>query len=856
MPSTTTRALVIVESPAKAKTIRSILGDAFQVEASYGHVRDLPKSTAYAPRHAKGKKTATIGVNIEHGFAPTYVMDATQRKHVAILEKALASADILYLATDGDREGEAIAWHLVEVLEPKVPVRRMVFHEITRRAIEAAMNEARDIDAALVDAQETRRIIDRLVGFTVSPLLWFKIGFGLSAGRVQSVALRLVVDRERERMAFRSAEWWDVSGCFATSDSKGLVFQATLETIGGKRVARGDSFDRVTGANRDPSHRLLDGAAADALVARLASDVFTVTSREDTPTKDSPKAPFTTISLQQAAAGMLSGFTVKKTMDVAQRLYEKGHITYMRTDSTHLAEEAVAGIREAVERLYGAEYLPASPRLYETKAANAQEAHEAIRPAGTDMPTPDSLRAELRDDEYALYDLIWKRTVACQMVDKRGSRSTLTLTSTAHGDPVVAFRVTGRTVESPGFARAYDAGSEESDESFDGEAVHLPAAVVGDRLTCSGLEARRHVTTPRARFTETKLTKRLEELGIGRPSTYAATIETLLGRKYCLKRGSALIPTWTGFAITQLLTEHLPDLVDLEFTSRLEGQLDAISEGQDDRLEVLRRFYFGEGAPGLDATIRVLLDRIDPKQACSVTLPSGIVVRTGKYGPYLVAGGQNVSLPTEDLLAPDELDQAAIDDLVAANRELGACPSTGKPVFIKSGPHGSYVQRGENADTDKERRSLLEGQSPTDIDLAMALRLLALPRTLGLHPQSGEPVIAHVGKHGPYITCGEESRSLPGSLSPLEVSLDEALALLAEPKRGKGARGKPAVLRSLGTSPVTAKPVEVREGKFGVYVTDGKTNATLPEGAAPDEVTLEEALALIAARPSKKRRKK
>ena len=850
------RGLVIVESPAKAKTIQKILGEDFVVVASFGHIRDLPEGASDAPQHTKGKQVATLGIDIENGFKPIYVMNTKQRKQVAVLEKAFAEAHTLFLATDGDREGEAIAWHLVQVLAPKVPVRRMVFHEITRKAIEAAMSEAREIDAALVEAQETRRIIDRLVGFMVSPVLWKKIGFGLSAGRVQSVALRLLVDRERERMGFRSAEWWDLAGTFGVAGPAARGFEATLATVGGIRIARGDDFDRATGASKQSKHLLLDGAAAQALAARLASDSFTVTAREDTRLKKSPRAPFTTSSLQQAAAGSLSGFTAKRTMDVAQRLYEKGHITYMRTDSTHLADEAVAGIRQAVERLYGTDYVPSSPRLYQTKVANAQEAHEAIRPAGTDMPTAESLRPELNDDEYRLYDLIWKRTVASQMTDERGNRTTLTVSSTAHGGPSVEFRVSGTTVEFPGFTRAYDEGSEDSEESPAGENKVLPAVAVGDRLECSGLIPERHVTEPRTRYTEASLTKTLEELGIGRPSTFASTLETLVGRNYCRKRGAALVPTWTGFAITQLLADSLPNLVDTGFTARLEEQLDAISRGKLGRLGTLEDFYYGEGTPGLETTIEELGRSLDPKQASSVTLPSGIVVRIGKHSPYVVANGRNYSLPTEDILAPDELNDETLLTLVASNQPLGTCPTTGKTIYKKTGPFGAYVQRGENDDGEKKTTSLLKGQKPADVDLAMALKLLELPRGLGTHPDSGEPVVVVVGKHGPYIKCGAESRSLVPGLTPLEVTLGEALALLAQPKPGRGSKAKSAPLRSLGDSAVTGKPVEVRHGKYGPYVTDGKTNATLPKDVAPDAVTLEEALGLIAARPPKKRKRR
>ena len=849
------RALVIVESPAKAKTIQKILGEGFTVEASYGHVRDLPEGAAEAPRHSKGKKVARLGIDIENGFEPLYVMSAKQRKQVDVLRKALAKADLLYLATDGDREGEAIAWHLVRVLEPKVPVRRMVFHEITRKAILTALDATREIDMALVEAQETRRIVDRLVGYTVSPVLWKKIASGLSAGRVQSVALRLLVERERERMAFRSSEWWDLIGSFGKSGRPGGGFRATLVSVGGVRIARGSDFDRETGTLQKTGHLLLDGEAAAALGARLGGETFTVVSRDDIPFRKAPSAPFTTISLQQAAAGSLGGFTVKRTMDVAQKLYEKGHITYMRTDSTHLADEAVESIRSSIERTYGAAYVPASPRVYRSKVANAQEAHEAIRPAGSTMPAPESLRAELADDEYRLYDLIWRRTMASQMTDQLGKRSTVTIASTSRTGPAVEFRVSGTTVEFDGFTKALASDAADDGNDPAEETAMLPAIDVGDTLECGRIEPTPHATEPRPRFTEATLTKMLETLGIGRPGTYAATLEKLKGKTYCLKRGSALVPTWTAFAIEQLLARGLPHLVDERFTAQLEEELDAISRGTGDRLEMLRRFYHGPGDRGLEALLADVECSVDPRTASAVALPSGIVVRTGKYRPYVVIDGHHCSLPTEDILAPDELTEEKLQSLIAASAALGICPATGKPVFKKTGPHGPYVQRGENDDPEKKRQSLLEGQSPAEVDLAMALRLLDLPRTLGSHPSSGVPVVVMVGSYGPYVRCGEESRSLPRGLSPLEATLDDALTLLAQPKSAKGGKGTRASLHTLGASPVTGKPVEVRQGKYGPYVTDGTTHATLPKDLGPEEVSLEQALALIAARPKKPRKR-
>jgi DNA topoisomerase-1 len=850
------RPLVIVESPAKAKTIGKILGDEFIVEASYGHVRDLPESADDVPEDLRNEEWARLGVDVANGFKPLYVVSPEKRKRVAALKKALAEAKALYLATDGDREGEAISWHLVELLQPTVPVHRLVFHEITRKAIEVGMKNARAIDAALVEAQETRRIVDRLVGFEVSPLLWRKIAPGLSAGRVQSVALRLLVERERERMAFRSARWWDLTGVFDPLGVKESGFTATLTSVGGIRLARGGDFDPTTGRLEKRDQLLLDGDAAANFCDRLGRETFTVSSREDEPYKASPKPPFTTSSLQQEAGRKLSGFTAKRTMQAAQRLYEAGYITYMRTDSTHLADEAVAGIRQAVERMYGAEYVPVSPRHYQTKVANAQEAHEAIRPAGTDMPSPESLRSELGDDEFHLYELIWKRTVASQMADARGHCTTMKLASTCTTGPVAVFHVAGRTVDFAGFTRAYVEGSDDPEGDLAAKDTIVPALAVGARIHCHGLEAHSHDTQPRARYTEASLTKKLEQLGIGRPSTYASTIDTLLDREYCRKRGTALVPTWTGFAITQLMADGMPHLVDYEFTAQLEEQLDAISHGKQDRLEFLTRFYGRDGRQGLVAIIDYVDKLIDPRAACSVTLPSGVVVRIGKHGPFVVRDGKNLPLPPEDRLAPDELTEAFLTTLAAGDQPLGLCPKTGKPVYKRTGRFGAYLQLGQNDDADKKTCPLLKNMTLDDVDLVMALRLLELPRTLGDHPETGGPVVSLTGKHGPYIRCGEETRSLPAGLSPLDVTLPQALELLAQPRQsGKRSRGKAATLRTLGNSPATGKPIEIKDGSYGPYATDGKTNATIPKDVSPDAVTLEQALELIANRQKKRRRR-
>ena len=865
------RPLVIVESPAKAKTIRGFLGSDYQVEASVGHIRDLPASNKEIPADPKGLKArfgTMTGIDVDRGFEPLYVISSGKKLQVEKLQKLLAEASVLYLATDEDREGEAIAWHLKEVLKPTVPVHRLVFHEITKQAIGRSLEQPREIDLALVEAQETRRLVDRIFGYGLSPLLWKKIAPKLSAGRVQSVAVRMLVERERKRIEFRSGTWWDLEGTFAGSTDGSIRFQAKLATLGGRPLAKGADFDSADGRLKNENALLLDETAARALSDRLGRESFVVESRDDRPFTRKPGAPFTTSSLQQEASRRYS-FAPKRTMTAAQRLYENGFITYMRTDSTFLAKEAVEAVRRAIVARYGADHLSPAPREFATKVANAQEAHEAIRPAGTEMPTPEELKDRISGDELKVYELIWKRTMACQMADARGQQSTLTLASTAStanansAGPVATFTASGRTIEFPGFLRANVEGSDDPDAELADRETILPPLAAGADVGCQELTANSHSTQPPGRYTEATLIKALEEHGIGRPSTYAATIETILEREYALKRGTALVPTWLSFAVSQLLEEHLPQLVDYSFTQKMELDLDAISRGEGKRLDYLRKFYFGLREDGLKSVIDSLIAAVDPKAAGTIRVRDGIVVRIGKFRPYIEHEGKRLSLPDVAALAPDELTSEKVRELLAASQSaqepLGICSTTGKPVFIKVGKYGPYAQRGTNDDPEKKPASLPKGMAPESVDLATALKLLELPRMVGIHSESSEPITAQFGPYGPYITCGIETRSLPDDLSPMDVTLPQALDLLAQPKTGgKRARGKAAAIRTLGNSPVTGTLIEVRDGKYGIYVTDGTTNATLPKPADPDAVTLQQALELLAARtalgPAKKKR--
>jgi DNA topoisomerase-1 len=851
-------ALVIVESPAKARTIGKFLGRGFTVEASIGHVRDLPQGAKEIPAEYRSEGWSRLGVNVEKDFDPLYIIPHGKTAQVRKLKGLLKEASELYLATDEDREGEAISWHLNEILKPKVPVHRLVFHEITKEAIDEALANPREIDDALVKAQETRRIVDRLYGYEVSPLLWRKVRPKLSAGRVQSVAVRLIVERERQRMAFTAATYWDLLGLFAKLDG-GPEFRAELVSVDERPIPAGKDFDAATGQLKDPQFLQLDEAGAQRLVERLRGATFNVASLENKPYTSRPYPPFTTSTLQQEANRKL-GFTARRTMQVAQSLYETGHITYMRTDSTNLAAVAVEAARDLVAREYGREYLPDLARVYQTKVRNAQEAHEAIRPAGHPFAFPEELRGELSPDEFKLYDLIWKRTVASQMADARGNRITVKI----EGDGAV-FQVGGKTIEFAGYLRAYVEGSDDPEGDLADQESILPQMSVGEKLDCKDLETKSHTTQPPARFSEAALTRALEEMGIGRPSTYASIIDTILAREYVFKRGNALVPTWTAFAVSQLLQSHLPKLVDYQFTAQMEEDLDAISRGEQENLAYLRKFYFGNGENGLKPHLENKVDQIDARDVSRIRLgsPSGqeeIVVRVGRYGPFLEQGSRRAAIP--EGTAPDELTIERCLELLThaqqAEEPLGYDPDSGKPVYLKVGRFGPYVQRGSADDDEKPRNaSLLKGMTPDQVDLPTALRLLSLPRELGKNPQNGESVVASNGRFGPYIKCGEETRSLPADLSPIDVTLEQALALLAQPKaqrRGFGVKREP--LRSFEASATNPQKIDLFDGRYGLYVTDGTTNASLPKNMTPEELTVEFAQRLLADRaaagPSKK----
>ncbi|QGJ70900.1 Type I DNA topoisomerase [Planctomycetales bacterium 10988] len=854
---TDTKTLVIVESPTKAKTIGKFLGNNFLIEASIGHIRDLPGSTKEIPEQYKGEEWSRLGVNVNKDFEPIYIIPPEKKDQVKKLKGLLKQANRVFLATDEDREGEAISWHLFEILKPKVPVERLVFHEITQAAINKALQSPRQIDNDLVRAQEARRILDRLYGYEVSPLLWKKVKGGLSAGRVQSVATRLIVGRERERMEFVSASYWDLLGKFAKES--GENFTAQLVSVDDRKIPSSKDFDEKTGKLKNAKLLQMTEQEANDLAARLQKADFEVTKVEDKPYTSKPYPPFTTSTLQQEANRKLN-FTARKTMQVAQNLYENGRITYMRTDSTNLAEEAISKARSLITSAYGSDYLPAKARIYSTKVKNAQEAHEAIRPAG-EMERPDDLRGELSGDAYRLYDLIWKRTVASQMENARGRRITVLL----EGDKAV-FRAAGKTIDFPGYFRAYVEGTDDPEAELADKESLLPSVVEQEKLACEEINPSGHNTQPPARFTEATLTRTLEQLGIGRPSTYANIIETIIRRQYVDKRGNALVPTWTAFAVIKLMESHLPELVDYQFTARMEDDLDAISRGEAEWIDYLSAFYFGTDHPGLKKQLENKVEEIDPRLINRINLGQGedeeeVYVRVGKWGPYLEHGERKATVP--ESISPDELtletalellDRAALGD-----EPLGTCPDTNEPIYLKEGRYGSYIQRG---DGDKpQRASLLKGMEPKEIDLQTALRLLKLPREVGLHPKSNEPIIASNGRFGPYIKCDGETRSLPADLSPLDISLQEAVDLLAQPKKGKGGfKKKKEPIKTFDESPVTGNPIELLEGRYGPYVSDGETNASIPKGTAIEEVTRDQALELLKERaakaPAKKKKKK
>ncbi|MFF9983028.1 type I DNA topoisomerase [Streptomyces erythrochromogenes] len=876
------RRLVIVESPAKAKTIKGYLGPGYVVEASVGHIRDLPNGAAEVPDKYTGE-VRRLGVDVEHDFAPIYVVNADKKAQVRKLKELLAESDELFLATDEDREGEAIAWHLQEVLKPKVPVHRMVFHEITKDAIRDAVANPRELNQRMVDAQETRRILDRLYGYEVSPVLWKKVMPRLSAGRVQSVATRLVVERERERIAFRSAEYWDLTGTFSTgragdaSDPSTLV--ARLNTVDGKRVAQGRDF----GANGQLKSEVLhlDEANARALAAALEGASFAVRSVESKPYRRSPYAPFRTTTLQQEASRKL-GFGAKATMQVAQKLYENGFITYMRTDSTTLSDTAVSAARAQVTQLYGADYLPEKPRVYAGKVKNAQEAHEAIRPSGDRFRTP--AETGLTGDQFRLYELIWKRTVASQMKDATGNSVTVKIGGRASDGRDAEFSASGKTITFHGFMKAYVEGADDPNAELDDRERRLPQVAEGDALAAEEITADGHATKPPARYTEASLVKELEEREIGRPSTYASIIGTILDRGYVFKKGTALVPSFLSFAVVNLLEKHFGRLVDYDFTAKMEDDLDRIARGEAQSVPWLKRFYFGSE----DATEVVPADgdhlgglkelvtdlgAIDAREISSFPVGEGIVLRVGRYGPYVERGEkdseghQRADIP--DDMAPDELTVAYAEELFAkpsGEFELGKDPVSGNEIVAKDGRYGPYVteilpegtpKTGKNA-VKARTASLFKTMSLDTVTLDEALKLMSLPRVVGADAE-GVEITAQNGRYGPYLKKGTDSRSLETEDQLFTITLDEALAIYAQPKQRGRAAAKPP-LKELGTDPVSEKPVVVKDGRFGPYVTDGETNATLRRDDDVETITPERGYELLAEKrakgPAKKTAKK
>jgi DNA topoisomerase I len=847
-----TRSLVIVESPTKAKSIggflRGLGGDDVVVEASMGHIRDLPGSAKDLPEKYRKEPWAYLAVNVDEDFDPVWVLSKRSRDQVKKLKKALEGADEVYLATDEDREGEAIAWHLAEVLKPKVPVKRMVFHEITESAIREAFENPREIDTKLVDAQEARRILDRLVGYDVSRVLWLKVARGLSAGRVQSVAVRIIVERERERMAFRTASYWDLEGTFE-KPGDATQFNGSLVAVDGARVASGRDFDSLG----KPSGEVLvlDSETAGALAAGLEDAAFTVRSTETKPYTRRPYAPFRTSTLQQEAARKLR-YSSTRTMSVAQRLYENGYITYMRTDSVSLAASAIATARAEIQKQFGSDFVPDTPRAYASKAKNAQEAHEAIRPAGESWKTPAQVQAELGGDEARLYELIWKRTLASQMPDAKGESLSIRFGATASDGRDAEFSASGRVIQFPGFLKVYvesvDIGDADDTES------PLPAVEEGDDLTVVSLEPAGHETQPPRRYNEASLVQRLEELGVGRPSTYASIMSRIQDAGYVFKRGQTLIPTFTAFAVVTLLEQSFPNLVDYEFTARMEDDLDSIASGDEERVPWLSRFYLGDA--GLKATIEQRLGDIDARAVNSIpigvdTQDREIVARVGRYGPYVERGDDRGSIP--DDLAPDEVTVAKatelIDEQSKGDKILGTDPDTGLVVLGRTGRFGAYVQLGDVEEDSKDkpkRASLLKTMELDSLSLDDALALLSLPRTVG-QDDDGVEILALNGRYGPYIQRGDDRRSLESEDQLFSLTTEEALKLLAEPprRRGQTAAGPQ---RELGPDPVSKKVVTVRNGRYGPYVTDGDVNASLRKGDTPESITLERAAELLQAR--------
>ena len=897
-----TKKLVIVESPAKAKTIAQYLGDGYEVLASVGHIRDLIEPKNLPPELKKGS-LGKFSIDVENGFLPYYVVSDQKKKTVAELKRALKGADELYLATDEDREGEAIAWHLLDELKPKVPVKRMVFHEITKEAIERARDSTRDIDTALVDAQETRRILDRLYGYEISPVLWRKIGPGLSAGRVQSAATRLVVDRERERLAFVAAGYWDLSALFAASASSS-PFESRLARLDGVRVATGRDFDDrgqlKSSTTGKPDAVALDEQAATALAGALRDPAVAVvvSSVDSKPYTRRPAAPFSTSTLQQEAARKLR-FSARQTMSVAQGLYENGYITYMRTDSLNLSQQAMSAARSQAASLYGAESVSEKPRTYASKSKNAQEAHEAIRPAGDTFRTPSQLEGTLRGNDWKLYDLIWKRTVASQMADAKGMTASVVITAgPVQGTTMAEFAASGTVITFRGFLQAYEESrDEERNDAAEPAEAKLPPLTVGQKLTVTDVEAKGHETSAPPRYTEASLVKTLEELGIGRPSTYASIISTIIDRGYVTPRGTALVPNWIAFSVVRLLEDFFSDLVEYDFTAAMEDDLDRIADGKEDRVDWLTSFYFGsEKHRGLRNVIDNM-GEIDAKSINSIKLDDEVTLRIGKYGPYLEvvdaddtreATPRRVNIPPE--LAPDELTIAKAHELINApvvvDRVIGVNPENGKNVVAKDGRFGPYITEvepepdvvepvetrvadpvvdpatGEIIEPKKKRAapkkaaaakprtaSIFKTMDLATVDLDTALRLLALPRIVGQDPDSGEEITAQNGKFGPYLKKGVDTRSLTGEDQIFEIDLLAAIELYSQPKYG--ARRASSALKEFDTDPESGKPIRIKDGRFGAYVTDGVTNVTIPRGETVEEIDFERAVQMLADKRAK-----
>ncbi len=878
--SVSSAALVIVESPAKARTIAKYLGSGFVVESSIGHIRDLPSTAAEIPAEVKDEPWARIGVNVEDNFRPLYIVPARKKAQVTKLRQLARKAQTLYLATDEDREGEAIAWHLLETLQPKVPVKRMVFDEITKQAIQEALAHPRDVDMQLVNAQEARRILDRLYGYEVSPVLWRKIAPKLSAGRVQSVATRLIVDRERERMRFRTAEYWDVEATLESAARPDLPIQARLIELNHRRVATGKDFDGSTGQLKTASEVVaLDAHVAKGVAEHLASATFAVTEVTEKPFTQRALPPFITSSLQQEASRQLR-LTAQRTMRLAQQLYENGYITYMRTDSTHLSSQAINAARSQAAQLYGQEYVPDQPRHYTRKAKGAQEAHEAIRPAGAEFRTPKEVEKELDPGAFKLYELIWKRTLACQMKDATGRRTSVRIGVEAGPHGPAVFSASGKVITFPGFLRAYVEGADDPQAELGDQERILPPLAQGQHLAAGRIEPKQHATLPPARFTEASLIKELEDRGIGRPSTYASILQTIQDRGYVWKKGSALVPTLTAFAVVNLLEQHFADLVDFDFTAKMEDDLDAIAGGRLESTPWLKDFYFGDPNAtnggqdlthvGLKRRIGTGWDEIDAREVCTVPIGrddrgQAIVARIGRYGPYLQVGDttQRVTIPND--IAPDELSVETAGRLLAqaaeGDKALGNDPESGKPIYLKKGRFGPYIQLGDPERDAKgalkrgvkpKMASLWPSMTPESLTLADALMLLSFPRTVGQHPDSGEAIIVQDGRYGPYVKMGKETRSLSNHEQLASITLSEALELLAQPKRGR-TTARQETLKELGVHPASQAPLVVKNGRFGPYVTDGVVNASLPKGVAPEELSVERAVELLAAREERMR---